>query len=741
MNALRFGCFASQHSRRPSCFSIVVFFMLMVLVSGWLAPLHAQTVRLPETFNWKQIPATYAGKTLEVFHHYNTTGFDIVLPQNVTLRFNGGAITGAKTITGINAQIINPANKPIFIPETRFFGTFVKTVATPEWFGAKGDTENNDARALEAALTNFGTVQLSGSYFISKASIQIINPVTINGTGKASVRGDGSNETRLVIKNSLSVNNIHFSHFRFCLLFDHDALIKDIKVINCRFTETEKPIFASNSNLKQTLTHIEIRNNQFTHCISGVELLARVRYVTICENTFQDLGSPTLSAQSNAIRLGNTAINFLTDKTMGDYVIAGNSITNVFCGINAKGREGYECHAIFATGTGIEILNNKISNVYNGGSGTNPRNKTGSEGIYVKASACTIAGNQLINAGYGEGAICAKGFGIGLVIRDNSVTYNLSIADNPQLITCYYAGALSISNNALRSINPGTTGIKLCAQGLVPSVATIIKNDLGDLKGYAFRIYNLQPGAIINLENNTLAIEGDVLKEESTLPYLLSVTGNSIQVTNGVFMPASTINQLTFTLNTVTLSGKTFMANLRRSHCVEHNRFVVRASLPDLPLFVMNGNSRFNHNVVIVEGSFRNILMFAGDTATHITGNQITLTGQQGKADRVVFINTATPNLNITLSKNSFKGNSLQKNNSLVAVSNAGAGSLTLENNTADKHTGVFAELLSQVGHATFNSNKTGSPSGFITNASLQKIRGKWSASRTTGIPGNQTGN
>jgi hypothetical protein len=741
MNAIKFHCQSSPRISTHPCAIFSIVFFLMMVVSGASASLSAQTIRLPQNFNWQQIPASYAGKTLEVIHPFSTPGLEIQLPQNSTLRFNGGSISGAKSITGNNTRILNPSNKPIFDLRTHFTGNFAKTVATPEWFGAKGDNTHNDAPALDALLRNFRTIHLSGSYFITKATIQILHPVSITGSVTASIRGDGAADTRFIVKNSLTIHNIRFSNFRFCFLFDHDAMIRDIKVTNCRFTDIEKPIYASNSNLKQTLTHIEIKNNHFQQCTAGVELLARVRYVTVCDNTFQNLGNKTLAAQSNAIRLGNTAINFLTDTTMGDFVIAGNTITEVYCGINTKGGEGYECHAIFATGKRIEILNNQIRNVYNGGSGSNPRNKTGSEAIYVKANHCTIAGNTILNAGYGEGAICAKGFGLNLVIKENNLRYTENLADNPQLITCYYSGSLLIQGNTFESTNPGTTTIKLCAQGPAPSYAIITKNNGMNIHGYALRIYNRQPDAIIEFAQNNITFEGDFLKEESVQPYALTVNGNIIRITNGSFLPASKTNHLTFTYNNVKVIGKTSMANLWRTHRIENNRFEVNASLPELPLFVMHGNARFSHNVVIVEGAFRNILMFVGDTATHISGNRFALSGKQGKADRVIFINTATSNLPVRISNNTFVGNPVIRNISVITVSNAGASALILENNTADKHTGIFTEFLAPVTNATFTANKTQSPAGFISENSLQKIRGKWSAARTEGIPGNKTGN
>jgi hypothetical protein len=54
----------------------------------------AQSVTLPASFDWGKIPSDYTGKTLEIKHHFNTGKTDIILPEKVTLKFNGGSLTG-----------------------------------------------------------------------------------------------------------------------------------------------------------------------------------------------------------------------------------------------------------------------------------------------------------------------------------------------------------------------------------------------------------------------------------------------------------------------------------------------------------------------------------------------------------------------------------------------------------------------------------------------------------------------
>ncbi len=720
--------------KHPSSSIFVKGIFVMIFLCNAIA-LNATNIILPPDFNWVRIPPGYDGKTLEIRHHFKPSGVDVILPRNVTLLFKGGSLKTIKSLVANNTTIVSRRTE-ILDPGTLISGTFVKTVAMPEWFGARGDNKSNDATAVAAAIRAFPEVLFSTKYFIPGINIIINKPITLKGLAGSLIRGDGGNACRFTVKNSLSVMDLSFSGFFICFFFDHDRTIDGVKITNNNFSGIGKPVFASNSNLKLKIINVDINGNRFEQCSSGVELLSWLKYVNIRNNVFNNLGSTGLDAQSNAIRLGNTAVNYHLDTAKGDYVVCGNRISNVFCGPNLKGQEGFECHAVFATGNRIEIINNQIENVYNGGVGSNSRIKTGSEGIYVKANNCTIAGNTLINAGFGEGAICQKDFGTGITISGNTIRYLIDIADFSQLITCYYSGKLKIENNVLESKAASTTALKLCTNDKTVPVAVISGNHLMQGSGYAFRILNRNSKSSFIIRNNPdITVAGDLLKEESTQRYEIELSENKITITNGTFMPSTRFNNLLLSGNRFTVRGTTSIGNLWNTAQVKGNNFEIFASSTGNPLFIMNNKSLFLDNVVIIHGSWKNILMFCNEESGKITGNRFTLANSDGKPERIIMVNTSTPGLSIDISGNSFSGRVSHKNTIVIAISNAGTGNLKVENNTADQNTGTFLEIIAPVQNASFTNNNTRSSSGFTTKTSLQRISGKWNATRTTGLP------
>jgi hypothetical protein len=709
--------------------------LLLLVFALAVTSATAKTVVVPEDFSWKQIPESWSDQTIEIKYHYNPRGVDVVLPDRVTLRFNGGSLKGIKSLTG-NQITIRSSAQNILDPKTIFQGSFVHTKALPEWFGAKGDNQHNDATAVKAAVEAFPEVLFQQQYFVPGINIVIREPVTLKGNKQALIRGDGSSSGRFTVKNSITVADLTFSNFRFCFFFDHDDTIDGVVFRNNRFREIDKPIMASNSNMKQKLLRVEITDNHFSQCSSGVDLLAWVRYVSVCRNTFADLGHPTLEAQSNAIRIGNTAFNYHKDTQMGDISVCNNTITNVRTGTNTMGRDGYECHAVFVVGNRIEILDNHIEKVFNGGFGNNPRNKSGSEAIYVKGNHCLIKGNTLIDAGFGEGAICVKDFGKNITIAYNTIHYVHDEADHGELITCYYAGNLVIENNILQSAATATTAIKLCSRSLKHSSVVIQNNPKVHVNGYVLKVMN-QGGIsdIAWLNNTDIQVTGLFLKEESTKQYILRLENNQIKVINGIAVPSTKFNDLTFSNNTVTLQGIGQMHNIHKIKAFQRNTFHIEASAPNLPLFNFHMDGQVMGNHFLVQGAWRNILMIRGMREWEIQDNRFELSGSANSIARVIFLNASVKEIVVSITGNRFNGSPGQENAILISVSNAGVNQLNMHNNQADAGTGVMLEILSEVESAVFTRNRTQSRSGFASTTSVSRISGGYRASRNAGLP------
>lgn len=687
------------------------------------AGLSSQNIVIPADFDWANIPSVYSNETLEIKYHFTPSGADIYLPDYLTLAFTGGSIKNFKSLTG-NYTTIVAGESEIFNPNDNITGTFVNTVALPEWFGAKGDNRSNDAPAVAAAVRSFPKVLFKRKYYIPNTIINIVKPVELTGAQNALIRGDGGNVGRFSVKNSITVQNLNFDSFRFCFFFDHDDIISNVKFLNNSFTNIEKPVFAPNNNYIQKLFGVQISNNIFTLCTAGVELFCYLNNVQIDNNKFQNLGNPDLQNQANAIRLGNSWFDYHNDTNIGDFSIYGNSIRDVRCGRHLPGPEGFECHGILVIGNRVQIFNNHIENVYNGGVKDNPRLKTGSEGIYIKANDCRIYNNTLINAGFGEGAICVKGFNTGIVIENNTVQYLDDIADHSQLITCYFAGQLIISGNTLESIAANTTGIKLSTSDKIPSNALIKDNNKLKVNGYGFKILNLYEGNEITVINNrNIEVDGEILKEESKRNYSLTFESNSMAVRNGVFMPSSRFNSLNFNKNKLTAIENTKINNLYNNTEIHENIFNILSSSPN-PLFVDRQTTNFTNNNLNIDGSWRIILNIIGDQPGIIADNTFNLNAKVGNIERVIFLNSPTPGLSANIENNRFKCTSYQKETRMVAVSNAGLYILTLSGNVAESRAGIFLDIApsSKVKYGCFINNSTRCGGGFATDATMMRI-------------------
>jgi hypothetical protein len=705
-------------NRRISCITLLMFIASISIA--------APAITLPANFSWNHVPAQYAGKTLVIKHHFSPGYIDIRLPDNVTLKFSGGSLKGFRTLAGNNTTI-SAHNKPIFDQASRFTGTFINTAAMPEWFGAKGDDRSNDALAVDAAIRSFSIIRFTARYYIPNIIITIDKPTTFTGSDGAKLRGDGGNVGRFSVKNSLTVKNIHFDQFRFCFYFDHDKAIRGIHFHQNRFTGIEKPIFAPNNNLVQKLSKIGITGNHFTGCTAGIELFCHLIEVNISQNRFDNLGHKTLQKQANAIRLGNSAINYDTDLSIGDFTIAGNHIKNVFCG-QYDGPEGYECHGIMVVGNRVQITGNHLENIYNGGIQGNPRIKTGSEGIYIKGNDCTISNNTLINAGFGEGAICVKGLNSGVVIKGNKISYISDLADHSQLITCYFRDTLKITGNTMESVAQNTTAIKLCNVTHMLSKAYVEENQIKSVKGYGFKIMNRFPGSAFNISlNGAINIQGDIIKEESSQPYAMMFRHNVMEIKDGFFIPSSRSNDVTFAGNKVKATGDTKINNLYNSARLVFNRFEIHSASWN-PLFFAHHRSSFHNNEVHMYGAWRYVLMLNNEQSGEVIGNSFFLNPGSGSIERAVIFNTATVGLVFSFKDNRFTGNAGQGNTILVSVSNAGLKELTLSGNSAGKNAGVFLEVRSPLGHGSFINNNTACSNGFVSAESLKKI-GRYHAS------------
>ena len=123
--------------------------------------------------------------TIYVIQYDFTLGEDITVPEGCILEFEGGSISGNKTVTGDNTGIQAGLVK-IFNANVTLAGTWNVTEAYPEWFGAKGDGVTDDSFAINALLekTDFNVRLLANKTYCITEAIRIdVKRHTFNGSG------------------------------------------------------------------------------------------------------------------------------------------------------------------------------------------------------------------------------------------------------------------------------------------------------------------------------------------------------------------------------------------------------------------------------------------------------------------------------------------------------------------------------------------------------------------------------
>ena len=107
---------------------------------------------LKKNDNFKQVvEAQTDGNTIFIIKYDFTLTSDVTVPANCVLKFDGGSLSGAYTITGNNTGI-NAGLVKIFNTDITLAGSWNVIEAYPEWFGAKGDGVIDDTLSIRKAV-------------------------------------------------------------------------------------------------------------------------------------------------------------------------------------------------------------------------------------------------------------------------------------------------------------------------------------------------------------------------------------------------------------------------------------------------------------------------------------------------------------------------------------------------------------------------------------------------------------
>ena len=112
---------------------------------------------------------------------------DVTIPSGSELKFEGGSISGAHTLTGQNSRI-DAGLTAIFGIDVTIVGTWEITVIYPQWFGAKGDGITDDTQSMAKLLAFADTVEgvtifIPKGHYICNSALQTNKSVKIEGEG------------------------------------------------------------------------------------------------------------------------------------------------------------------------------------------------------------------------------------------------------------------------------------------------------------------------------------------------------------------------------------------------------------------------------------------------------------------------------------------------------------------------------------------------------------------------------
>lgn len=138
-----------------------------------------------------------AGRTYVVRKSHTLTSTTANIPENVTLYFLGGILTGSATLTGNRTRIIAPPEQ-IFDANLSVSGTWEIEKAFPQWFGAKTYPATSSSMIDSAPAINktilmkgSGIVFLPRGYYRINSTIEVKTGITF--LGETSSRDIGNN--------------------------------------------------------------------------------------------------------------------------------------------------------------------------------------------------------------------------------------------------------------------------------------------------------------------------------------------------------------------------------------------------------------------------------------------------------------------------------------------------------------------------------------------------------------------
>ena len=200
---------------------------------------------------------TQSDTIYEIRYDFDLNGQTLNIPNNCTLKFNGGIITNG-TIKGSNTAINSDLQK-IFGTDISFEGTYDIECWYPEWFGAvSGSSTTMSTKAIQAALNaarrNIKIVKLTGASYYIDDTLLVYSSQSLIGTSPSVHHYSGINIYQTKNKHAIQLTSTDANIWRICL--------KDFTITNNYYGSDMNNcgIYVYNGDVQTYFYHNEIIN-------------------------------------------------------------------------------------------------------------------------------------------------------------------------------------------------------------------------------------------------------------------------------------------------------------------------------------------------------------------------------------------------------------------------------------------------------------------------------------------------
>ncbi|MDO6810407.1 hypothetical protein Q4603_17425 [Zobellia galactanivorans] len=156
---------------------------------------------IPLAFDWQNIPEDYSDSVWEIRYDFDLAGQTVILPENVTIRFNGGVLANG-TVRGDESVIETKTEDQIF-DALDLEGSFTTDYLKPQWFGAAMDGASDDREEFVETLAQ--AERIGAKVLVDRDMF-----LDLEETGKKSIFLEdntwieGANDANIIINNLLS---------------------------------------------------------------------------------------------------------------------------------------------------------------------------------------------------------------------------------------------------------------------------------------------------------------------------------------------------------------------------------------------------------------------------------------------------------------------------------------------------------------------------------------------------------